>query len=329
LYRPSIDFLRRGLHPAVDGCSVEALKSGLRATGVYRLRLSRRAEGAAPPSVVAKAAPLGDDAALAHEQRVYDDLLPRLGIPQARALFSGVDAQAGWRVLLLEDLAPRHRFEAHDHLWSPAEMRCLLRAYARLHVRGAPFAADAAPWLPAPAAAPSPAEAERLADELAGLGLLRPLPGLGRRVEEAQAGVLDSRPGTVLHNDAYPPNTAMPADLTGDAVLVDWEMAGRGPAEFDLAYLFLLPFGNARGLGRAEALACYWAERAALGDAVPPAGAREAAQRQADARVALSFLPLARRAATAPYPTGTPARAYWDAMFPALDARLSGFCQQS
>lgn len=261
---------------------------------------------------------------------MYAELLPRLRIPRARALFSGVDAEAGWRVLLLEDLAPRYRFESHDHAWSPAELRCLLRAYARLHARGAPIAADGAAWLAPPLAPPAPAEAERLADELAAAGLLSPLRGLGRRVEDiqAQAACLDARPATVLHNDAYPPNTAMPADLAGDAILVDWEMAGRGPAELDLAYLFLLPFGNARSLDRAGALACYWAQREALGEILPPADAREAAQRLADARTALAFLPLARRAASAPYPPGTPARAYWDAMFPALDGRLRDLCGQ-
>ncbi len=179
-------------------------------------------------------------------------------------------------------------------------------------------------WLAPQYTTPSAARAERIANELVKRGLLEPLPRLGALIAAAESGAarLAEYPVTLLHNDAYPPNTAMPVDGIGEAVLVDWAMAGWGFAEVDLAYLFMLPFGNTNRLGREEALACYWAQRDRLDGYLPSAGAREEAQRYADALVALGFLPLAHRAADEPFPPGTAARAYWDGMFTVLNRQL-------
>ena len=64
----------------------------------------------------------------------------------------------------------------------------------------------------------------------------------------------------------------IPIGNSGDAVLLDWDMAGWGLAEMDLAYMFLGPYANHRRLDRQKALNYYWRQRQAVAGVYVAAG---------------------------------------------------------
>jgi aminoglycoside phosphotransferase (APT) family kinase protein len=159
-----------------------------------------------------------------------------------------------------------------------------------------------------------------MADELARRGCWPPLAGLEGLAKEAQAAYRewDRRLVTLLHNDVYPPNIGLPLDPNGEAILVDWEMAGWGFAEFDLAYLFIQPFGSARCLTRQTALQFYWGQRQMLEGTIPGQAERELLQRQAEILLCLALTTVAYQAALNPYPEGSTPATYWQAMYRVL-----------
>jgi aminoglycoside phosphotransferase (APT) family kinase protein len=130
----------------------------------------------------------------------------------------------------------------------------------------------------------------------------------------------------LIHNDVAPQNIGLPYDLSQSALLVDWEMAGWGLPELDLAYMFLLPFRNTQRIDRSRALEVYWHERQALEGACPPPEERCMVQHYADAWWALRQLVLAQRVALTPFPAGSAPQAYWDAMYCVLQERLQQLC---
>jgi thiamine kinase-like enzyme len=213
-------------------------------------------------------------------------------------------------------------------------MGCILRAYARLHVMGRdclPPAQDRA-WLYQMALQRRPWRLEELLAKVEALierGIWAPIAGIGRLVETTLAGIagFSGTPATLLHNDVYPPNIALPHNLAEEAVLVDWEMVGVGPAQLDTAFMFLLPYRNTRNINRAEALEDYWQQRFRLEGVIPPAGEREEMQRYADAFWVLSLVPVAARVAAQPFAPGSAPATYWEAMFGVLEEQLRALSQ--
>jgi hypothetical protein len=163
-----------------------------------------------------------------------------------------------------------------------------------------------------------------MVEALVALGVWTPLPRIEGLVTHTLEGMeaFSRYPATLLHNDVYPPNIALPLGPGEEAALLDWEMAGWGPAELDLAFMFLQPYRSAQRLERTETLAYYWAVRQALEGMCPPIGERQDIQRQADAVWALSLVPVALKVANRPYPAGSAPHAYWDAMFGVLHGSL-------
>jgi aminoglycoside phosphotransferase (APT) family kinase protein len=165
-----------------------------------------------------------------------------------------------------------------------------------------------------------------MAEELVTRGAWPAIVGLDRLVDwtltvEAE---MNARPVTLIHNDVYPPNIGFPPDLSGEAVLIDWEMAGWGLAELDLAYLFMQPFSSSAHLDRAACLDFYWRARAALGDCIPPLDERCVVQRYADALWAIYEIAVAHFVATTrPFAPGSPPHAFWQAMLPVLHGKLT------
>jgi hypothetical protein len=325
--------LRRAVSPALAGCSWREIKASPRST-VYRADLlyedDAREADAPPASAIVKVlqGPWDDDpTGLDREVRFYREVLPRISLRHPRLYGADVDEGTGTRTLVLEDLASRYRFPDPRYAWSPGEVESFLPSYARLHVEGEGALSPAGKrgWLMRPwhAGLHGPELREKVADLIA-WGVWGPLPGIGELIEDTlgSVGRLATCRPTLLHNDLYPPNVALPRAGRGAPVLVDWEMASWGRPELDLAYLFLQPFRSARRVDRATALACYWEERRVLEGAIPPQSWRDAVQRHADAVLSLALVRVAHRVARRPYPPGSDPAAYWDSMFGVLEESL-------
>jgi hypothetical protein len=304
--------LLRQLFPdKVAAISCQEIQAGSNAA-VYRLTL-----GGAPSTLIAKIIqpdwthdPDGPD----REASFYAEIQPRLNFPRPHVYFTGCDPATRERVILLEDLQG-YATRPRAHAWTPAEAACFIKTYANLHTAGSNGFNH--PWLfPITAdGLPSPGLLT-LAGDLGSKGIWSPPPSLGRLIEWvlAAAPEMSRLPHTILHNDVYPPNIALPHDLSGEAVLLDWEMAGWGLPEMDLAFMFLQPFRSAASLDRETVLEAYWRERYNLEGHVPPRTARRARQFFADALWGLYLIPVAHRSIHQPFPAGSPPHQYWESM---------------
>jgi hypothetical protein len=306
--------LLQQIFPGVRGISLRQIKTSSTPAAVYRLALTP----AAPPTLIAKIIqpdwphdPDGPD----REAGFYAEIHPRLNFTRPHVYFTGCDPLTRERVILLEDLQG-YATRPREHAWTPAEASCFIKTYAKLHTSGS---SDEfiRPWL-FPITAdrlPSP-RLLTLADDLISMGVWLPLPSLGRLIEWvlASAPEMSRLPHTILHNDVFPPNIALPDDLSGEAILLDWEMAGWGLPEMDLAFMFLQPFRSAASLDRASVLEAYWRERYNLEGHVPPRNARRARQFFADALWGLYLIPVAHRSIQQPFPAGSPPHQYWQLM---------------
>jgi hypothetical protein len=268
--------------------------------------------------------PFGSNRELYYYQRIA----PRLDIPKPEVYFCTLSEETNQRVILMGDLSISHYIPPSDHLWTRAELISVLRAYARFHTAARPVLPplEQRSWLYTYPDEPMPtAELEGMAAELHARGLFPPLPCLSNLAEYVSATQpsWNKLPVTLNHNDVYPSNAALPRLGGNEVILLDWDMVGWGPAEMDLAYLFLQPYRSNRSLTQLEALRIYWTERQRIEGMRLPEDTIQATQRLADARLALALLPVAYRAALQPYPPGSKAWRYWESMFGVLGERLT------
>lgn len=181
------------------------------------------------------------------EYHFYTELQPLLNLPVPTLLTHGLLPQGGVFVVL-EDVAINHRLLPLDHHYTTEEVLSIMETYACLHGRGEKLIADekSYPWLhPDPRTTFAPHLVLPYLQELAGnewtealaTGPLRSprLPSLLREVVSRLAHL----PTTLLHNDFYPTNVALPLDRTEPGLLLDWQLIGRGPLQLDLANIGL------------------------------------------------------------------------------------------
>lgn len=107
------------------------------------------------------------------------------------------------------------------------------------------------------------------------------------------------------------------------AALIDWQDAGVGMPEMDLAYMDLQPFESGRSLPRPELLRLYWQFRTRIGDEIPSADERARRQLHADLLMALWLTRSACRVALNPYPEGSYQKMHWDSQFGIVHKRLT------
>lgn len=329
--------MRQVIAPDISAVTAEIIKVSASPSVIYRLGLARTGTNENLSVIAKRIAPgwPGDPYGHERESRFYRCLQPCLELPRPHVYYAGSEPGSDHHVVIMADVSDLYRFPAPAHVWTQAEIRSSLRAYARLHARGERCLPPPAEreWLVARHEERLLARAHELPQMVATLverGLWRPLPRFPYLLQQTLAG----RPGTaeapvtLLHNDVYPPNLALPADLAReDALLVDWEMLGWGLAQMDLAFMFLQPFRSHRALDRDAALNYYWAQRQCLEGRQPAAVARQTLQRYADALWALWLVPVAYRMALSPYPAGSSPRIYWDSMFGVLGERLHRLCR--
>jgi hypothetical protein len=337
MFSPSLGFLREVVDPAICGFASSTIKTSASPCTIHRVALQYPQGHPGVLSVIVKSCapnwpqdPAGPD----RESRFYMHLIPQLNLSHVHLYHVGIDPDTQSRVIVMEDLAPGYRFPAPTHCWTQQEALCMVRAYARLHVQGVyclpPEGERSWMWRMALLERSwEPGELLQLVEDLVGTGIWAPIPGIERLVQRTLAGLwrFAHRPATILHNDVYPPNVALPIDLGKDAILLDWEMAGWGPAELDLAFMFLQPYRSAKDIDRVQALDHYWLERQALEGGQPPAEERWAVQQHADELWALSLVVVAHKVASRPYPPGSAPRAYWDSMFGVLHEQLVALCK--
>ena len=321
----------------VKEVTVERLKHSAVSSTVYRLGLTGVEAAAGPVRLIAKrtAAAWADDGyGPAREAMFLRHLAPQAGIPQPRIHFAGpIGREGGW-LTLVDDVSTAYDFPDAAHQWTSAELRPILATYAAFHTHctAALPALGSREWLfplYQTRVASLAGELPGMVEALVAAGIWPPLPGIGRLVESAMRDMdmADGWPETVVHNDVTPANAGLPRNGDGSAMLIDWEMVGTGPAELDLAYMFMQPFNNTRAVDRQAALTWYWEQRRSLSAGIPAAAARAHAQRQADTLLALWLIPVAHQRLLSPFPPGSAARLYWDAMSRVLERRLRELCQ--
>ena len=128
---------------------------------------------------------------------------------------------------------------------------------------------------------------------------------------------------SLLHLDCDPSNAGIATNEPCQVALIDWDMAGWGAPELDLAYLYLHPFEAAASVERTRLLEIYWSEWDRLGVPIPDEGERRSRQRVADQVFALALVRIARRSLNGRYPAGGRTDRYWSAMRPVLSRRLA------
>lgn len=331
----ALSHLRDLFGSSLRSVRIEAIKQSAAPATVYRLALDNEpAARRLPNTLIAKRIAPGrreDAAGQRREIAFYQDWAPRLGAAIPQVFYAGPDPGTDFGLIILEDVAATHRFHASDHVWRADELRRALRGYARLHVQGAELA-ESSPlpdWLFPRYEERVRERATELPDMIAALvraGVCPPLRDVEQLIERTldTSEALAGQPVTALHNDVAPQNIGL---RQGDArlpdvCLVDWEMAGWGLPEMDLAYLFMQPFDNTRQVDRTQMLAAYWVERQRLEGSVPPPADRAAVQHHADAMLALWLIPVAYERCRRPFPPGSAPRVYWDSMFAVLGDKL-------
>jgi hypothetical protein len=111
-------------------------------------------------------------------------------------------------------------------------------------------------------------------------------------------------------------------------MLIDWQDAGIGLPEMDLAYIDLQPFFSGRLIPRQELLSTYWKFRAEIEGGMPAAEERRKRQLHADLIMALWLTRPASRVAVKPYPEGSYPRRHWDSHFGIVYNRLKDLARE-
>lgn len=332
---PSLPFFQQVVDPQILDYGIETVHVGAMNSQVQRVALSYGEGHSGLESVMVKVIAPGwpDDPYGADRERYfYERLLPRLDIPQPHVFHVGVTPSDGRRLIVLQDLTPGYCFPPISHRWTQAEAECVLGAYARFHAQGRAclFTISDRSWLlPSFEDLSRDPDIPRMAATLQERGVWGDLEGMARLFRWAlQAGeAWAKQPVTLIHNDCYPPNVALPRGLDGPGIIIDWGMLSWGKAEMDLADFFLQPFRASCLVDREVALRHYWEQRHQLGDM--PMGWQDwlALERYAEVAMALSLVPVAYGRALEPLPAGSPGAIYWEAMFDVLYERLAALCR--
>ncbi len=320
-----LPLIQQTLSPNFSAVSVQEIKASGNPARIYRLRLEPVNGVPAPESVILKrilpdwpADRYGAD----REANCYA-LIADQGLTP-RVLFNGCAPESRERLLLLEDLT-NFRFPPDTHRWTMGEAESFIPTYARLHACRLP-ADQHADWL-------FPRLEQRIMAEpiltayrqLVNLGAWTPIPqikSLLAWVHRSMPAML-RLPAVLLHIDVFPPNIALPKSAAESARLIDWEMAGLGMAETDLAFMFLQPYRSAENLDRSQVLRAYWKERQKLEGKIPDPAQRRRRQFYADALWGLWLIPVAHRSVIEPFAEGSVPHRYWLSMRGVLHAWLT------
>ncbi len=238
------DWLSAALGQPVERVAVTRIgeDQGFTGGGLYRLAMPGR-------SLVAKLSPV-DPAmrarfaiANAREVTFYTDWSK--GLPVPRVHYGAFDRDTGASVLLLDDLGDARSVPFVEGLW-PRDVASVMAAFAKVH----------AAWWNAPAlgtlngaafldeftlSGPWPAYPGAVAKMLPDVVLPPEFLALGDYAAAHEAEILhhlkEQGPLTVLHRDPQVDNILFAED--GSALLIDWQVFGKGRGTWDLAYFLI------------------------------------------------------------------------------------------
>ena len=334
IYEPNLDLFRQAFGNQIQDCHAELIKTALGWSRVYRVTLSFAGQGhSTRKSVIVKtidSKELVKPLEAERELRFYQTLHPNLSISKPKVYYLTTDEETGFHIIVMEDLAPTHRFPTHPYQWPHNEIQSVLRSYAQLHTSSVTNLDYA--WL-----APrheSLLNFSKIPEQLAtvqGAGIWGELPELPDLIAYARESCKKYADENVslIHGDTTPANAALPHDLELEpAVLIDWHDVGIGMPEFDLAYMDLQPFDSARLIPRPELLNLYWRLRAEIDPNIPTPEERRARQLHADVVNSLWLITPASRVAVHSYPTGTYPHMHWASQYVIVYNRLKSLARE-
>jgi len=332
-FEPNLALMRRALGNDLRACRAELIKISLTSSRVYRVTLfhARQSRSIRETVIVKAIDPRGwpNLREAEREIRLHQILHANLIVPKPEIYFAETDAESGFHCIVMQDLAPTHRLPVHPYQWSRSELECVLHAYALLH--SSHFDSLEYDWL-----APrheSFLDFEKIPGQVAILeqaGIWGALPQLAELISSARTSCEKYAPEklNLVHGDTTPTNAPLPKNLDAPATLIDWQDAGVGLPEFDLAYLDLQPYNSACLIPRSELLAIYWGFRAQIESPLPPPEERRARQLHADLVTALWLTGTASRVALHPFPPGSPEQIHWASQFSIVYNRLQTLSEE-
>ena len=135
----SLDLLQQEVHPRIVRFRSTLIKTSASSARIHRLALDYAPGHSGVSSLVVKSIdpvwpgdPYGSD----RELRFYRELHPQLDLTLAHPYHLGIEPSTGQRLIVMEDAETGFRFLSSRHQWTPEEIRCILRTYARFHAQG-------------------------------------------------------------------------------------------------------------------------------------------------------------------------------------------------
>lgn len=240
----SADWLAAALGGSVASVTVTRIgqEEGFTGGGLYRLAMPDR-------SLVAKLSPVEPTmrarfaTANAREVTFYTDWSQGLPVPKVH--YGAFDGATGASVLLLDDLGVARSVPFVEGLW-PRDVVSVLKALARIHAQwwnapaldqlnGAAFLDEftmAETWPDYPRVV-----AEMLPDVSLPPEFLTLADFAAANTGAIMAKMKEKGPRTVLHRDPQLDNILFAED--GSALLIDWQVFGKGRAMWDIAYFLI------------------------------------------------------------------------------------------
>ena len=228
---------------------------GFTGGSLYLARLSYdHPEPGAPTTLVAKLSPCDPETraimrvANGREVDFYQTLAQDITLPVPRCYYAGCDRETGASILLLQDLSG-HRSVPFIKGCGAADARRVIEALAEIHAK----------WWDNPALKALngaaildefrfgklwPRYPETLKTLLHDIDLPDSFLKLGHHIASNEAdvfkGLLETAPITCLHRDVQIDNVMFaPANGGGGAILLDWQISGKGRGAYDVGYFLI------------------------------------------------------------------------------------------
>ena len=241
---------------------------------LYRVSLAYdHPEPAAPGSLVAKLAPINAQMraimqrANGREVAFYHSLAGQRSLPVPQCYHADFDPETGASVLLLQDLS-HLRAVPFTKGCGPGDAKRVVEALANLHAKwwnspaladmsGAPILTDlrfSQLW---------PRYKESLATVLQGYDLPAEFVRIGDHIADNDAAFFadrsDSAPFTRLNRDVQSDNILFaPASAGGAAILLDWQLTGKGRGAYDVGYFLISSLAPAQRRNMERGLVAHY-----------------------------------------------------------------------
>lgn len=185
------------------------------------------------------------------EYLFYHEIFPELNFPAPRIIDTGRLSKEG-TYLLMEDLSLKYQIPDENYSWKDSDLYSILKAYSEFHGKGIDIlrTSDHHRWL-----SEDPRRQFKQIDLMEWLEKLlafsttndrvRPLiedPRLSKLIQRVSCS-LDHAETTILYNDFNALNVGLPKK-GNIAVLIDWQLIGKGPWQVDLCDIGFLNHAN-------------------------------------------------------------------------------------